>query len=57
MYANIGVGQEDYIERAKEYAKKALTLNPNSPSALMVLGTLAIYEDYPKNWRRYLRLR
>ena len=26
MYANIGMGQEEYIERAEEYANKALAL-------------------------------
>jgi len=51
MYVNIGVGQEEYLARAREHANKALTLKPNSPSAFKLLGTLAIYEDYPENWR------
>ncbi len=50
MYANIGMGQEEYLERAEEYAKKALALNPNLASALVVLGRLSAYEDYPENW-------
>jgi non-specific serine/threonine protein kinase len=49
MYANIGMGQEEYLNRAKEYAHKALTLKPELPSALGTLGVLSIYEDYPRN--------
>jgi TolB-like protein/predicted Ser/Thr protein kinase len=52
MYANIGVGPEEYIQRAEEYARKALALKPDLPSALVVLGNLSIYyEDYPKSRR------
>jgi adenylate cyclase len=51
MYVNIGVGQEEYLSRAREYANKALTLNPNLPSAYSVLRNLALYEDYPANLR------
>jgi len=50
MYANIGMGQEEYIERAEEYANKALALKPDLPSALGEMGVLSIYKDYPKNW-------
>jgi TolB-like protein len=49
QYANIGVRQEDYLSKAQEYAKKALTLQPDLASALSILGSLAIYEDYPRN--------
>jgi TolB-like protein/predicted Ser/Thr protein kinase len=49
QYANIGMGQEEYLERAEEYAKKALALKPDLPSALLQLGRLSFYEDYPKN--------
>jgi TolB-like protein len=49
QYANIGMGQEEYLERAKEYAKKALALKPDLPSALVELGVLSAYGDYPKN--------
>jgi len=58
MYVNIGVGQEEYLARAREYANKALTLNPNLTRAFYVLGNLAMYEDYPANLRdafRYCR--
>jgi len=49
QYANIGIGQEDYLERAEEYARKALVLNPDLSSALAMLGMLSYYEDYPHN--------
>ena len=40
QYANMGIGQEDYINQAEAYAKKALALKPDLPSALTVLGAL-----------------
>jgi len=49
MYANIGIGQEDDIKLAEEYARKALVLKPDLPGALVILGILSIYEDYPKS--------
>jgi non-specific serine/threonine protein kinase len=55
MYANIGVGQEENLERAEEYAKKALTLKPDLPSALVQLDNLSMYEDYPKGLRDSFR--
>jgi TolB-like protein len=38
QYANIGLEHEEYIERAEEYARQALTLDPESPEAHLVLG-------------------
>jgi len=49
QYANVGVKQEDYLEKAKQYAMKALALRPDLASALYQLGWLASYEDYPKS--------
>lgn len=49
QYTNIGIGQEDYLERMEEYARKALALKPNLSSALAMLGMLSVYEDYPQN--------
>jgi TolB-like protein/predicted Ser/Thr protein kinase len=49
MYVNIGMGQEEYLARAKEYANKALALKPNLPIALGVLRNFAYYENYPEN--------
>jgi serine/threonine protein kinase len=49
MYANIGIGQEDYLQLAKQYAEKALALKPDLASALSERGVLSIYEQYPKN--------
>jgi eukaryotic-like serine/threonine-protein kinase len=48
--ANIGIGQEEDLERAEEYAKKALALKPDLSIALVELGNLSWYEDYPRNW-------
>jgi serine/threonine protein kinase len=50
QYANIGIGQEESLKRSEEYTKKALALNPDLPGALVQLGSLALYEDYPKSW-------
>jgi TolB-like protein/predicted Ser/Thr protein kinase len=49
MYANIGMGQEEYLERAEEYAKKSLALDPDNAGALWAMGTLSFFEDYPAN--------
>jgi serine/threonine protein kinase/lipoprotein NlpI len=42
QYVNIGAKQEDYLARAKDYAKKALAMDPNFSKANVVLGY--IYE-------------
>ena len=55
QYANMGIAQEDYFTRAEDYAKKALALNPDLPSALYVLGALSIYEAYPTNMHNRFR--
>jgi non-specific serine/threonine protein kinase len=47
QYVNIGAKQEDYITRSEEYAKKALALDPNFPTANEVLAT--IYKDFLGN--------
>ena len=39
-YVNIGIEQEAYIEKAEEYANKALALNSQSAEAHFVLGLL-----------------
>jgi TolB-like protein len=43
QYVNIGVGQEDYIGRAEECARKALSLDPDSPQAHHVLGVINLW--------------
>jgi non-specific serine/threonine protein kinase len=55
QYANMGLGQEEYLKYLEEYAKKALALNPNQSSALAMLGMLYIYEDYPQNIQNAFR--
>lgn len=58
QYVNIGLGQEEYLRQSADYAKKALTLNPEHPAALVQLGILSIFGEYPKNWENnftYLR--
>jgi serine/threonine protein kinase len=47
QYVNIGAKQEDYITRSEEYAKKALALDPDFPTAHVVLAT--IYRDFLGN--------
>ena len=45
QYANIGAGQEEYIVKAEEYARKALALDPDSPQAhgIMAMINMAFY--------------
>ena len=50
QYANLGMGQEEYLARSKEYADKAYALDPELPSTLMCMAFAAFYEPYPKNW-------
>jgi len=38
QYANLGLEHEKYIEKAEEYARKALALDTESPEAHIVLG-------------------
>ncbi len=38
QYVNIGLEHEEYLEKAEEYARKALALDPESPEAHIVLG-------------------
>jgi serine/threonine protein kinase/tetratricopeptide (TPR) repeat protein len=45
QYVNIGAKQEDYLEKAEEYAKKALALDPNFSKANVVLGYLNWYTN------------
>jgi len=40
QYVNIGVGHEEYVNKAEEYAKMALELEPDSSDAHFVLGFL-----------------
>ncbi|MBN1896029.1 protein kinase [bacterium] len=49
QYANIGIRQEDYLEKAEAFARKALSLQPNLAIALSELGFLSIYQQYPRN--------
>ena len=40
QYVNIGAAHEDYIEKAREYAEKALALDPDSPQGHFVMGMI-----------------
>jgi len=40
QYVNIGVRQEEYIEKSETYAKKALALDPDCAPAYLVLGNI-----------------
>jgi len=51
MRANIGIGQEEDLRLAKEYANKALALKPDLAAALVELGLLSTYQEYPRNMR------
>jgi tetratricopeptide (TPR) repeat protein len=49
QYANIGIETEDNFKRAEEYARKAISLDPNSPGALVELASESWFGDYPQN--------
>jgi TolB-like protein len=49
MYANIGVGQEEYIRLSEQYVEKALALKPDLVSALAARAVLSAYKPYPEN--------
>jgi non-specific serine/threonine protein kinase len=53
MYVNIGVRQEEYIDRAEAYAKKSLALDPDCPQAYKVLGD--IYSAFRGNQQEAVR--
>lgn len=40
QYVNIGIGHEEYVDKAEEYAKKALELESDSSDAHFILGFL-----------------
>ena len=40
QYVNIGIGHEEYVDKAEEYAKMALKLEPDSSDAHFILGFL-----------------
>jgi non-specific serine/threonine protein kinase len=40
QYVNIGVRQEEYIEKSEAYARKALALDPECAPAYLVLGNI-----------------
>jgi TolB-like protein len=54
-YVDIGVGQEEFITRSEEYAKKALALDPDVPEAYHALAMLSIYKNYPENFHSFFR--
>jgi len=49
QYVNIGIGHEEYVEKAENYARMALELEPDSSDAHFVLGFLnLIFHGNPK---------
>jgi serine/threonine protein kinase len=48
--ANAGLGQEQEVDRAEEYAKKALELDPDCPDAHLTLGL--VYNAFRGDQRR-----
>jgi non-specific serine/threonine protein kinase len=53
QYVNMGLKQEEYIEKAEAYAKKALALDPDCSQAHAVLGK--IYLDLRGNQQEAVR--
>ena len=54
QYLNIGVGQEEYIAKAEEYAQKALALDPESPQVHFIVGMISgwVYGNVRENIRQ-----
>jgi serine/threonine protein kinase/tetratricopeptide (TPR) repeat protein len=54
QYANIGAAQEDYIAKAEEYLRKALSLDPGIAQAHAILGLMSasFYGDVRESVRR-----
>ena len=49
QYVNVGVGHEEYVNKAEEYAKMALELEPDHSEAHLVLGFLnLVFYGNPK---------
>jgi serine/threonine protein kinase len=48
QYVNIGLEHEEYIQKAEEYAKKALGLEADSSEAHLVLGFSSFFYGKPK---------
>jgi len=57
QYVNIGVRQEEYIEKSESYARKALALDPDCAPAYYVLGNIssAFRGDQQEAVRQYKR--
>ena len=53
QYVNIGVKQEDYLEKAEDYIKKALALDPGSSKANVALGYLTEYGNQQEGIRYF----
>jgi len=53
QYVNIGVKQEDYLEKAEDYIKKALALDPGSSKANVALGHLTEYGNQQEGIRYF----
>jgi serine/threonine protein kinase/Tfp pilus assembly protein PilF len=53
QYVNIGTKGEEYLAVAKDYAKKALALDPSISGAHYVLGNIYFFEDLREAIRHY----
>jgi len=53
QYVNIGAKQEDYLEKAEDYARKALALDPGSSKANVALGYLTEYVNQQEGIRYF----
>ena len=53
QYVNIGARQEDYLEKAEDYIKKALALDPDFSKANVALGYLTEYRNQREGIRYF----
>jgi serine/threonine protein kinase/tetratricopeptide (TPR) repeat protein len=55
QYVNIGLEHEEYLNIAKDYANKALALDPESLGAYVVLGIIDVFCGKPKKVIHYFK--
>jgi len=58
QYVNIGARQEEYVDKAEEYVRKAFQLDPKSPKGHLVLGLIyqAVRGDQQQSARHFKRV-
>lgn len=57
LYVDLGIKPEEYVSKADEYAKKAMSLDPHLPQVLSLMGTInRDVRGNPREAIRYYRM-